>query len=258
MIKKVLLIGLILSLSTNFYAQNISQNVNWNAEKEKQHLLNREDSSKWDYALLERDIEQSKKQVMRPFQFGAFPVGQYNLLGEGAFTGLGFASGYKEIDNSENHLIYSSFFVNKNKFTERYLPDNKSNEVFFLIIVLSDVTVDTIDYSHLENHIISRNNPDYIGQGFVKTSDDEIDYMAFLTADRNEYAIVNMRLFSLKNGRIILIAPQKNGSLKSMQLKSEYVLSSEDIEDYIDSILKEESVKFFFENDENIGANGGK
>lgn len=99
--------------------------------------------------------------------------------------------------------------------------------------------------------IISRNNPDYIGQGFFKTKTDEIDYIAFLTANRDEYAIVNMRLFNLKNGRIILIAPQKDGSLRSMQLETP-ILSDKELSDYINKILQQDNVKIFFNNGNNI------
>uniref|UniRef100_UPI00257F4286 hypothetical protein n=1 Tax=Proteiniphilum sp. UBA5510 TaxID=1947286 RepID=UPI00257F4286 len=120
------------------------------------------------------------------------------------------------------------------------------------IMVLTDIEIDTINYSHSKNQMISRNNPDYIGQGFVKTKNGEVDYVAFLTADRNEYAIVNMRLFNLKHGRIILIAPQKDGTIRSLQLKSEQVFSIDNIESYIDDLINQKNVKDFFTSKGNI------
>lgn len=119
-----------------------------------------------------------------------------------------------------------------------------------MIVMLTDF-VDTTNFTHAGGHIISRNNPDYIGQGFFKTRKDEIDYTAFLTADRNEYAIVNMRLFNLKQGRIILIAPQKDGSLRSLQIKTP-ILDEKELSEYLDKMLTQENVKQFFRDPGNI------
>jgi hypothetical protein len=252
--KPLLIATFFLWIISNTYAQKVTQETNemWNYEIEKQHLLNREDSLTWDYSMLGEDIEWIEfGKETKPFRYGIFPVPKYDLLGEGTFRGMGFGMNYRELDNKGNDLFYTFFYVQKNKLTEKYLPVDKSDEVFFTIIVLSDM-VDTVDYSHARNQMMSRNNPDYIGQGLIKTQNDEINYMAFLTAERDEYAIVNMRLFNLKNGRTILIAPQKDGSLRSMQLQSEQVLSAEDIEKYIDEILMQENVKKFFANKNNI------
>lgn len=98
--------------------------------------------------------------------------------------------------------------VNKTKVNEPYLKD-KPNEVFFTVVVSTDIEIDTIDYSHARGIISSRNNPHYIREGWIKTKNDSVDYVAFITADRNSYAIVNMRLLDLKNGNIILINPKK-------------------------------------------------
>lgn len=37
---------------------------------------------------------------------------------------------------------------------------------------------------------ISRNNPNYVGQGSFKTRTNKIDYITFLTADRDNHAII--------------------------------------------------------------------
>jgi hypothetical protein len=46
--------------------------------------------------------------------------------------------------------------------------------------------------------------------------------MAFHTKDQDQYAIVNMRLFNLSIGNLILIKPMPDGSLRSMQLNPEF------------------------------------
>lgn len=253
--KNAFVLLIFLLLSPNIYTQNIKSKDslnNWNEKKERQHLINRQDSSTWDYEMLYRDIEDTKNTDYKPFKFGVFPVPKYNLLGKDTFKGIGVGSTYRKIENSNNNVYCTFFAVNKNELIKQYIPNDKKNEVFFIIMVLTDIEIDTVNYSHSKNQMISRNNPDYIGQGFVKTKNGEVDYMAFLTADRNEYAIVNMRLFNLKYGRIVLIAPQKDNTIRSLQLKSEQVLSIDDVESYIDDVLKQKNVKSFLTNRGNI------
>lgn len=246
---------LFLALSLNIYAQNTKSNdtkSSWNEEKERQHLRNRQDSSTWDYKMLYRDIEDIRRIDAKPLKFGAFPVPEYSILGENAFKGIGVGSTHRKIENSDNNVYCTFFAVNENELIKQHIPKGKKNEVFFTILVLTDIETDTINYSHSRNQMISRNNPDYIGQGFVKTKNEEVDYVAFLTADRNEYAIVNMRLFNLKQGRIIIIAPQKDGTMRSLQLKSEQVLSLDDMENYIDDLINQKNVRDFLTSKGNI------
>jgi hypothetical protein len=60
-----------------------------------------------------------------------------------------------------------------------------------------------------------------------------------------------MRLFNLKQGRIILIAPQKDGSLRSMQIKAP-ILDDKELNNYIDKLFKQENVNQFFSDTNNI------
>ena len=223
--------------------------LSWNKEKTLNHLANIGDSTKWDTVLLNRDRSANEERIAKPFRYGAFPVPKYELLGQGTFKGVGNGGNFTGISMYGKKILYSYFLVNKNSLIEKYIKD-KPNEVFFAILVLSDF-VDTVNFSHAGVQIISRNNPDYIGQGFFKTKDDEIDYIAFLTAERDEYAIVNMRLFNLKNGRFILIAPQKNGTIRSMQIQTP-ILSDTELESYIEKITKQENVMMFLKNKNNI------
>jgi hypothetical protein len=116
--------------------------------------------------------------------------------------------------------------------------------VYFTIAVLTD-KADTVNYTHTLNNVVSRNHPDYIGQGYVKYANLKVDYTAFLTAGRNSYAIVNMRLFDLKNGALILIAPHKDNSLRSLQIVAPD-LSTDDVDSYIDSLFKQQKAINFF------------
>lgn len=228
-----------------------AENNQWNVEKERKHLKNRQDSSTWDIEMFTIDLTM-KDVENRPVKMGVFPVPKYALLGKDTFKGLGVSGNFRNFGKEGHHLIYNSFFVLRNKLIEENIPEDKPDEVFFTIVVLSDAKIDTIDYNHTQNLISSRNNPDYIGEGSIKTNESQVDYLAFLTAERHQYAIVNMRLFKLKYGRIVLIAPQKDGSFRSMQLDSEEVLSSGDVEKYIDRMLQKNSVLNFFNAQGNI------
>ena len=59
-----------------------------------------------------------------------------------------------------------------------------------------------------------------------------------ITPEGNDYAIVNMRLFHLNYGNIIVIAPQKDGTLRSIQLNEEE-LNSDTLDDFIKSEILE-------------------
>ena len=141
----------------------------------------------------------------------------------------------------------SSFFVKHNVLNQDRLKDMK-DEVFFQVLILTD----TLNNDQLTGNIItSRNHPDYLGQGFVKTINNRIDYAAFITAENNAYAIINTRVFDLRFGKTILIAPQKDKTLRSLQIESPK-MSSDMIINYMESLLKDEKALKFFENKDNI------
>lgn len=213
------------------------------SERIAKYYAAREDSTTWDGEMLAAD---SRFVGYGPLNSGVFPVPRYELLGERSFTGLGFSQNDRPFGERGNHLIYSHFLVKRNTLNDAYIPDGKVDEVFFMVVVLSDVVLDTVDYSHCSNAVTSRNNPDFVGQGSIATRAAAVDYVAFLTVDRNQYALVNMRLFDLKQGRVVLIAPQRDGSLRSMQIRPQEVLSSAEVESYLDGLLQEKAVADFF------------
>jgi hypothetical protein len=242
------IIASVVFLTVLVIAQNST--IVWDEKRETQYLQNRQDSTKWDLNLLKKDLERNKETVIsKPFAFGAFPIPKYELLGKDSFKGVGNGGEFSGLDLNGKKILYSYFLVNKNAINQKFIGD-KPNEVFFTIVVLTDF-VDATNFTHAGVHIISRNNPDFIGQGFFKTKNDEIDYTAFLTAERDEYAIVNMRLFNLKHGRTVLIAPQKDGSLRSIQIANP-ILSDKEIKAHIEKLLKQDDVKKFFTDDGNI------
>ena len=223
----------------------------WSTSDRQRYLANREDSTTWDWQLFKEDLSFLDFDLGLPFKQGAFPVSDYALAG--SFNGVGNygypgGEGYEK-KIADKTLLFNSFFVGKNGLNETIVKEH-TDEIFFHIVVLTDY-IDTVEYKHLSSAVVSRNHPDYIGQGFYKTKNNQIDYSAFLTAERNAYAIINMRLFDLTAGKTILIAPQKDRSLRTMQIESP-LLSSKTIDKYTDDLLKEAAVKAFFTQENNI------
>lgn len=224
-----------------------SNGFEWNIEKERIHNENRNDSTKLSKKNWSADTENVRLNG-HPMINGAFPVPDYDLV-DSTFAGLGNSGEWKGIKLKGKTLIYHSLFVNKNNVIQEFNP-NKPNEVFFTIVGLTD-SIDTKKLTHTNVNITSRNHPHYVGQGFIKTKSNEIEFVAFLTADRNEYALVNMRLFDLRIGRIVLIAPKKDGTFRSLQLESP-IMSSDEMDSYIKDLMNDKMVVAFFTKPDNI------
>lgn len=241
---------LLLALPMEAFTQSKqTKSFRWDSDSKKEHKENRESPGKWSAANLEADMDDIEI-TGRPMVEGVYPVPDYNLVGKGSYSGNGTIGNYKGILLEDKTVLYNGFYQKKSSINESILGDN-SDEVYFVIVCLTD-TVDLKGYSHMESSASSRNHPDYIGQGSINTRDNRIDFISFLTADRDNYAIVNLRLFDLNLGRVILIAPQQDGSLRSMQVEAP-PLSSEAVEVYItNKLLKESAVYSFFTNDGNI------
>jgi len=225
----------------------------WTVAKEASHFSDRQDPAKWDMKLFTGDLEGGNDDDHLPIRFGVYPVPDYNLIGEGSFRGVanfgytGAGGLVKKI--GEKTLLFNSFSICTSDVNREFVGD-VHDDVFFQIVVLTDF-VDTDNYTHLGSLISSRNHPHYVGEGFYKTKNNKIDYLAFINADHDAYAIVNMRYFDLSLGKTILIAPQKDGSLRSMQIQSP-AMSNKEIDAYTDQLLQRTDVVDFFTDKGNI------
>ncbi|WP_340075231.1 hypothetical protein [Leptobacterium sp. I13] len=212
----------------------------WTFEKKEEYIKNLNDSSKWDIKMLREDIKYINEKSENPIEYGVYPVPKYNLLGKDSFKGLGYVRDIKKVNN-KNFLI-TSFYFNKNDINKKELKDKK-NKIFFSIVIPVDSIKNNND--QLSTMISSRNHPNYIAQGSYKNKDLKIDYVAFITADGNSYAIVNMRLFDLNHGNTILINSKKDKSLRSLQIKTPSI-TKEEVEGYFGNLLREKQVFGFF------------
>ncbi len=256
MTKKLILIYLvfffIISCKKSVNEKSISESITnktdfWTDENAIVHYQNRNDSLKWDKEMFLNDLKHVENEFKNPITSGVFPEPAYNLIGEDSFKGVGTFGNTLEFNNK--NILYRSFYVKKSNLNKGRLLDKK-NEVFFNIVVLTD-TIDLKNYNLSSSLILSRNHPNYISQGMFKTKQSKVDYLAFTTIDNNSYAIVNMRLFDLKFGKTILIAPQVDKSFRSLQAEMP-MIEFEELESYMDDLMKEKNVIDFFVKKGNI------
>ncbi|MCX7546699.1 hypothetical protein OS188_01895 [Xanthomarina sp. F1114] len=247
--KTLLILAILLTIysCSNKSSESKSNSKQWNLQQREQLLKNRNDSTSWDREMFNNDIKMIEIGDFGPFEIGVFPEPKYNLIGEASFKGLGNRS--EEFKIKDKKILMNCFFVGENRLNKNRL-DGMKDEVFFQVLVLTD-TIDNENYNLNKSIAISRNHPDYLGQGFIKTKNNRIDYLAFQTAENNAYAIINSRIFDLSFGKTILIAPQKNKSLKSYQIKSPD-LTSDSVSDYTKKLISNKQTISFFGKKENI------
>ncbi|MHA7057021.1 hypothetical protein ACWGOQ_0007370 [Aquimarina sp. M1] len=215
--------------------------LTWNKEAKIKYEKYRRDSLSWNQKIFEMDL-QNFKNLNKPG--GIFPVPKYNLVGDKSFVGLGFDGVNLGVTINDKEFVYYCFFATRNKFNKPFIA-NLNEDIFFIIAVSTDY-IDKKRLTHMEADIISRNHPDYLAAGTCKTKNNVISYTALITGDRNSYAVVNNRIFDLNIGKMILIVPQKDLSLRSMQIQVP-TLSLEESKKYVESKLKndQEVVNFY-------------
>lgn len=199
----------------------------------------------WDMQRMKGDIKAINER--NPIRNGAFPVPHYNSLFGLNYRGGGVVSnhfarsvpeGRLEVENKE--IAFCSFHIGNSPFYK----EEKRNTAFFTVITVID-TVDTNNFALGGSYFLSRNHPDYGGEGSFITKDNKVEFVAFITPDKGSFAIVNMRLFHLEYGNIILVTPQKDGSFRSLQIQGS-VPPAEGSFDYIkrNVLQREEVIKY--------------
>ncbi|QTN38695.1 hypothetical protein HZ996_05850 [Cryomorphaceae bacterium] len=225
---------LLVVLAMNAFAQ---PNLNWNPKQEQIHNQHRNDASTWNTELLEVD-KQIPPSLIQPMAVGAFPVPNYELANN-EFQGVASGGEWSGIEIGDKKAVYLNMQYALGE-------EQTQTQVFFSIVVLTD-SIAADGYSHAELFVNSRNHPHYSGEGFVLTKTNPVEFIAFETADHNAYALVNMRLFDLRIGRVVLIAPQTDGSFRSLQLSTK-ANSPGEMDSYIKELLRsDKQVKEFFQ-----------
>lgn len=224
---------------------NNAQNKTLNYPIREKQLRFQNQENVLDFKRLQKELSERDSISKGPFTYGIFPYPDYDSICNKTFSGIGTTGNFHGIDLDGKKIVYTSFFENKSSLNSYRVKEN--NRVFFTILVLTDF-VDDKDFTSMKSQIVSRNFPDVIGQGLIKTKQNKIDFSSFITFENDEYAIVNLKLYNLKYGNVILIAPQKDGSLRSMQIKDDVYMTTEKLKSYIDKLLIKQEIKTFFTN----------
>ena len=174
-----------------------------------------------------------------PIHFTAFPTLNYESAGN--------ANKPLTIDFQRKKLITESISLGKDKHNaHRFTYESKKDEIVFTIIVLSN-EIDSTQTSYVS----SRNHPNYIAEGSIKSNNKPIDSVSIQNADDSAYSIVSMRLFNLNFGQVVIVAPQKDDTLRFLQIQREF-LSNKDLEEYLKELIKQEKIKTFLTMEGNI------
>lgn len=242
-LKLYLVFLLMLSINASFAQSNIDlQKV-----REKQLKVQNQPEN-LDFKRMVNELQKRTKGES-PFTYGIFPYPVYDSIQKDGFKGAGTYGNFFGLDLKGKKIVYSSFAEKRSDLNSHKVKDKE--RIFFTILVLTDF-IDAKEYTSSKMEIVSRNFPDMIGQGFVKTSNNKIDFTAFTTLENDNFAIVNMKLYNLKYGNIILIAPQKDGSLRSIQFSSETDLTPETLKPFIQKLIQKPEITDFFINKNTI------
>jgi hypothetical protein len=126
---------------------------------------------------------------------------------------------------------------------------------FFTLLLITDWP----QSANRTGHIVSRNYPHYLCTGKFKTSTGDLDWVQMQMADGQNFAIVAQRYFDLTQGRTLLAAQQKDGSLRFLQvdLSPGEIMGDAKIpglEAYLEELAGREDVNRFFSNSGVVGS----
>lgn len=229
--------------------QVVSKELFWTPERRIRYSKRRLDSRYWDMMLFQEDlslhnsIDRSLSPAISDFPS---PVPSYENF-NGSIQWPEFKIGNRTISSS--CLLWGRCVVNEELFSNR----DHTLRSYFNIFVLTDRSGEGTKSLSMA----SRNYPHVFSSGKQTTSVGVVDWAHVGFADGNNYALINARIFDLKFGRTILVAPQKNGSLRFMQLKSPDTCRSggegELLKNYVEVLKEKPEVIDFFTSPNALG-----
>lgn len=208
--------------------------IKWNKESLKQRALKNLDSLKRDHKLLEQDIENYNQFAdyfkSLPLNKSPFPVAEYDFA-----------------------VSIFPFVINKNgNIIKGYKIGEFKNEESDVVLEKLTLMVLTNDINSEEAYLAeSRNAPYLTAEGFLKVSNNKLDWVFSSSPDGFSILLLNMKLFDLRFGETIIIYPQKDGSFLYDQIEdspNNYKI----FEEYKNSIINSESVKKQLSSKNNI------
>jgi hypothetical protein len=218
---------------------------NWSYENAQQYNRSQFEEDKWDMKILKTELGYVDKDpwpTQPPINKLPFPVAKY---GKGY---NGYASKGIELNIGEKQIKGASFAVSTNEYSiePKHNPE-KSNIIFFNILVLTDKP----ESENSSNSVSSRNYPHHTCQGRRKTSIGNVDWFAMHLATGVKFATISTKYFNLDFGQTILVAPQKDGSLRFKQMDLP-MLSTDEIDGHLAKIEGQKDVIEFFKKESNI------
>lgn len=211
--------------------------------KEAQELAEKQnDPEKWNNEMLQLEMESFNGYPASdfPLYLSPFPIPEYETTGNGT-SGSDFEIGGKKI-------MGRSAFVKRGPHNEFLFSDKNTNEMVYFTILTIDDNVENPNVTLAS----SRNHPHYFAQGTLNnTTKSKVDWIAIQAADQNAYAVVNGKIFDLRVGRIILAAPQNDGSIRFYQTDAG-PMSVDQLENYIDELRSNPGAIDFFTREGNI------
>jgi hypothetical protein len=241
----VLIIGILFSCNSQVDTTKSTEEFEkpyWTIEKAKKLADDFNTTNKWNMETLNMEVENLSKNSRSdyPLFLSPFPTPEYNSPGNG--------NGPIEIMIGGKKIIGHNVIIAQGEHSKHLFenPDDKF-VTYFTILTIADG-------KNIDNPVLatSRNHPHYLSQGSLNTSTkSRVDWVAVQLADKNAYAIVNTRLFDLRVGRIILAAPQKDGSIRFYQTNKK-PMNALEREEYIVKLKADKKAVEFFTQPGNI------
>lgn len=199
---------IMVNIQSNKMPKNAKTNSIWSYSDRLSYYENYQDSSSWDLELLKEELEDYKDSTWptKPaISDYPSPVPKYDW---------GYCALYNLKLEIAGKFLKGACVTNaKDKY--RMISDSTDKFIVkFNILCLTDF----MDSKESAKSAISRNYPHYMSTGKQKTKQGDIDWVQMDMADGRNFAIINQRYFDLEFGRTIVVIPQKDGSLRFLQL----------------------------------------
>lgn len=228
--------------------QEADETPYWTEKRRDAYSKRNVDPSQWDREMFNEDVESiaehswPTKAAISNFPS---PVGIYDSPG-GRLLSRKLKIGDKTINGT--YVAWGKGAFNKHVFENK----DDTELLYFNIFILTDLPKPEDN----KKEIISRNHPHYLATGKQKTSLGEVDWVQLALADDNNYAIVAQRVFDLKYGKTLLVAPQTDGSLRFMQLQApqtyNHAIVPKVFDDHVKELESNPKVIEFFSNEKTI------
>ena len=195
-----------------------------------QHAMDYNNPATWDSSQLSMEVDYVEHllAVDLPFSLTPFPTPHYESPGNGNKSISTTAAGRSIIGE---HIM----FAPGEHTTHLGVTHSSEQIVYFTILTLADGT--EADSPTL---VSSRNHPNYLGQGsFNPTTTARVDWAVVQMANGSALAVVNGRVFDLNAGRMVLVVPKQDGSVRFYQFMAP-AMSESEASQYVKTIMNDQ------------------